>query len=111
MEQWFHHFEYFAGMIERKLAEKAVGAFLFDIFLIVGFVDCKIDETCHHPGSGPAEDRPLAPQHVDADILPESLYSGYTKTHGLKVLTVMFPNGLISAFMVPLVPVGMIIRH
>jgi hypothetical protein len=101
LEQWVHHFKYFAGMIERKLAEKAVGAFLFDNILIVGFVDCKIDETCH-PGSGPAEDRPLAPQHVDADILQESVYSGYTKSHGLKVLTVTFPNGLISCLYGPI---------
>jgi hypothetical protein len=80
LEQCVHHFVHFAGMIEQKLAEKAVGGLLFDNFCIIGVADCKINETCH-PGSGPAEGRPLSPRY---DILHESVYSGYTKSHGLK---------------------------
>jgi hypothetical protein len=95
LEQWVHHFEYFSGMIEHKLAAEAVSELLFENFCFVGFVDCKIDETCR-PGSGPAEDRPLAPQHDDADTLQKSVYSGYKKSHGLKVLSVTFPNGSIG---------------
>ncbi len=57
-------------------------------------MDCKISETCR-PGSGPAEDRQQAPRHDNAQILQESVYSGYVRHHGLKILTVVFPNGLI----------------
>ncbi len=78
MEQWTEYFPDFAAMIERKLADEAYGGLLFDNFCIVGFVDCKIVETCR-PGSGPAEDRPGAPCHKDADLVQESVYSGYTK--------------------------------
>jgi hypothetical protein len=42
------------------------------------------------------EDWPLAPRHEDAWILQESIYSGYIKCHGLKILSVVFPNGLIG---------------
>jgi hypothetical protein len=64
-------------------------------FRIIGFADCKITETCH-PGSGPAQDRQQASRHDDAQILQESVYSGYVRHHGLKILTVVFPNGLIG---------------
>ncbi len=53
-------------------------------------------ETCR-PGSCPAEDRPGAPCHENADLMQESAYSGYSKRHGLKILTVTLPNGLIGA--------------
>ncbi len=49
------------------------------------------------PRSGPAEDRPGAPCHEDANLIHESVYSGYAKCHGLKILTVTLPNGLIGA--------------
>jgi hypothetical protein len=55
----------------------------------------KISETCH-PGSGPAEDRQQAPRHNNAQILQESVYSGYVICHGLNILAVVFPNGLIG---------------
>jgi hypothetical protein len=95
MHQWVEHFPTFSDMIERELAEEAYGGLLFDNFRIVGFVDCKIDPTCR-PGSGPVVDCQLAPRHEGHDILQESVYSGYAKCHGLKVLTVVFPNGLIG---------------
>jgi hypothetical protein len=93
-EQWKDYFPDFAAMIEEKLGDEAYGGLLFDNFL--GFVDCKIVETCR-PGSGPAEDRPGAPRHEDADIIQESVYSGYAKRHSLKILTVTLPNGLMGA--------------
>jgi hypothetical protein len=95
MRQWVEQFPTFALTIERKRAEEAYGGLLFDNFCIIGFVDCKIDPTCR-PGSGPAVDCQLALRHEGHDILQESVYSGYTKCHGLKVLTVLFPNGLIG---------------
>jgi hypothetical protein len=96
MEQWTEYFPDFALMIEGKLADKAYGGLLFDNFKIIGFVDCKILETCR-PGSGPAEDRPGAPRHKDANLMQESVYSGYKKCHGLKILTVTLPNRLVGA--------------
>ncbi len=65
MEQWRDYFPNFSSMIEQKLA---YGRLLFDNFRIIGFVACKIVETCR-PGSGPAEDRPGAPRHENADLI------------------------------------------
>ncbi len=42
------------------------------------------------------DDCQLAPRHEGHGILQELVYSGYAKCHGLKVLTVVFPNGLIG---------------
>ena len=95
LEQWKDNFPTFASFIEQKLGEEAYGGLQFNNFRIIGFVDCKISETCC-PGSGPAEDRQLAPRHDDAEILQESVYSGYVRRHGLKILTVVFPNGIIG---------------
>jgi hypothetical protein len=95
LEQWKDNFPMFAEVIERKLGEEAHGGLQFNNFRIIGFVDCKISETCR-PGSGPAEDRQQAPRHDDAWILQESVYSGYVRCHGLKILSVVFPNGLIG---------------
>jgi len=67
MERWVASYPDFASRIERKLAQGEYGGLLFDNFCIFGFVDCKIVETCR-PGSGPAEDRPGAPRHEDADL-------------------------------------------
>ncbi len=41
------------------------------------------------------KDWQLALRHEDAWI-QESIYSGYIKHHGLKILSVVFPNGLIG---------------
>ncbi len=73
LEQWKENFTTFAGVIECKLGEEAYGGLQFNNFRIIGFVDCKISETCH-PGSGPAEDRQRAPRHDNAWILQESGY-------------------------------------
>jgi hypothetical protein len=62
---------------------------------IIGFLDCKIDETCV-PGTSPTSNEELAERQPDAEYLQQALYSGYLKCHSLKVLTVVFPNGIIS---------------
>jgi hypothetical protein len=38
----------------------------------------------------------LAPRQLAAEVIQRALYSGYLKRHGLKVLTVVFPNGIIT---------------
>jgi len=100
MVRWVASFPDFASRIERKLAQEEYGGLLFDNFCIFGFVDCKIVETCHL-GYGPAEDQPGAPRHEDADLIQECVYTGYVKRHGLKVLTVVLPNGLIGGLYGP----------
>jgi hypothetical protein len=102
MECWVASFPDFANRIERKLAQEEYGGLLFDNFHIFGFVDFKIVETCH-PGSGPAEDQPGAPRHEDADLIQECVYMGYVKKHGLKILTVAPPNGLIGGLYGPVI--------
>jgi hypothetical protein len=95
LEQWKDNFSTFAGVIERKLGEEAYGGLNFNNFRIIGFVDFKISETCR-PGSGPAEDQQQASRHEDAWILQDSVYFGYVRRHRLKILTVVFPNGIIG---------------
>jgi hypothetical protein len=95
LQQWKDNFQTFAGIIECKLGEEAYGGLYFNNFRIIGFLDCKICETCR-PRSGPAEDQQLAPRNADAKILQESVYSGYIRCHGLKILSVVFPNGMIG---------------
>jgi hypothetical protein len=46
------------------------------------------------PGSGPMTDDELADQWEEADLIQEVVYSGYVKAHGIKVLTVLIPNGM-----------------
>ncbi len=48
------------------------------------------------------EDWLLAPRHEDAWILQEFIYSGYIKCHGLKILSVVFPKGLIGYVYCPI---------
>jgi hypothetical protein len=38
----------------------------------------------------------LAPRHPGAEVIQKSMYSGYLKLHRLKVLTIVFPNGIIA---------------
>jgi hypothetical protein len=95
IKQWKDNFLIFSGIIKHKLGEEAYGGLKFDSFQIIGFIDCKICETCH-PRSGPAEDQLLALKHEDAEILQESVYSGHISCHGLKILLVVFLNGMIG---------------
>jgi hypothetical protein len=38
-------------------------------------------------------DEELANRWEEADLIQEAVYSGYVKAQGIKVLTVLFPNG------------------
>jgi hypothetical protein len=95
LQRWVHLFPRFAEVIKEKLNKPQYGELLFDNVHIVGFLDCKIDETCT-PGTGAFNDEELAPRRLAADVIQRALYSGYLKRHGLKVLTVVFPNGIIA---------------
>ncbi len=95
LQRWVHLFPDFSEAIRRKLNRPQYGELLFEDVRIVGFLDCKIDETCT-PGTGPLNDEELAERRPGAEIIQRALYSGYLKVHGLKVLTVVFPNGIIA---------------
>jgi hypothetical protein len=69
------------------------GGLAFETCQLIGFLDCKFDETCN-PGSGLMADEELANRWEEADLSQEAVYSGYVKAHGIKVLTVLFPNGI-----------------
>ncbi len=99
LKQWKDNFPIFAGDIERKLGEEAYGVLHFESFRIIGFMDCKICETCR-PRSGPAEDQPLAPRHEDAEIQQESVFLGYIRW--LIILSVVFPSGMIGYIYEPI---------
>ncbi len=95
LQHWVHLFPVFAEAIKNKLNRPQYSELLFNNVRIVGFLDCKVDETCT-PGTGPLNDKELAPRCPGAEIIQRSMYSGYLKLHGLKVLTVVFPNGIIA---------------
>jgi hypothetical protein len=95
LQHWVHLFPVFAEAIKNKLNRPQYGELLFNNVHIVGFLDCKVDETCT-PGTGPLNDEELVPRRPGAEIIQRSMYSGYLKLHGLKVLTVVFPNGIIA---------------
>ncbi len=59
-----------------------------------------MDET-YRPGSGPMVDEELADRWPDADVLQRAVYSGYLRRHGLKVLTVIWPNGIVGCLYGP----------
>ena len=92
---WYLFRTLLAGLsISSPLEEN--GGLLFENFSIFVFADCKIVESCC-PGSGPVENWPGVLRHKDTDIIQVCIYSGYVKKHGLKVLTIAWPNGLIGA--------------
>jgi hypothetical protein len=66
-------------------------------FVVFGFIDCSIDKICH-PHSGPAGDYIGAPQKPGEDIFQRLVYTGYKKLHGIKVETVLLPNGIMTIF-------------
>jgi hypothetical protein len=95
LQRWVPLFGEFAEAIRHKLNRPQYGELLFEDVRIVGFLDCKIDETCT-PGTGRMNNEELAERRPGAEIIQRALYSGYLKVHGLKVLTVVFPNGIIA---------------
>ncbi len=66
----------------------------FDIF---GFIDCSIDRICR-PFSGPDGDYEGAPRKEPYARTQRAFYTGYKKCHGIKVETVLLPNGISTVF-------------
>jgi len=66
-------------------------------FRIFGFVDCSIDKVSR-PRSGPDGDYVGAPRKLGQYEAQRSVYTGYKKIHGIKVETVLLPNGISTVF-------------
>ena len=88
----------FAEAIRQKLNGLQRGELLFSNVHIVSFLHCKIDDKL---GTTPLKNEGLAERHPGAEIIQRALYSGYSKMHKLKVLTVVFPNGIIAYLYCP----------
>lgn len=70
-------------------------AFLpFDLF---GFIDCSIDKISR-PLSGPDGDFEGCGRKEYEEIVQRAFYTGYKKIHGIKVETVLLPNGISPVF-------------
>jgi hypothetical protein len=103
-----HLFLDFAEIIKWKLNMPQYSGLAFNSCWLIGFLDCKFDETCTS-GSGPMMDEELADWWEEADLIQEAVYSGYAKAHGIKVLTDFFPNGITWFSMVPFKDARMIL--
>lgn len=66
-------------------------------FQICLWLDCSIFRTCI-PGTGPAGDYIGAPRKVNAYYIQRALYTRYKKLHGIKMETVMLPNGISTLY-------------
>jgi len=66
-------------------------------FPIFGFIDCSIDKISR-PRSGPNGDFFGTPRHKGEDDAQRSVYTAYKKLHGIKVETVLLPNGISTVF-------------
>jgi hypothetical protein len=66
-------------------------------YYIFGWIDDSIDQI-GVPFLGPAGDFIGAPRQVQYINAQESVYSGWKKLHGIKVETVLLPNGMSTIF-------------
>jgi len=111
--RWVHLFPEFADAIERKCGlqrtftdsngiQHEIPGVLWPpgTFPYVGFVDCSMFKT-YTPGTGPIGDYIDAPRRPDCYDIQRTVYSGYKKFHGIKVLTVLFPNGITACVFGP----------
>ena len=64
---------------------------------IFGFIDCSIDKISR-PMSGPAGDYIGAPRRPGQYVIQRSVYTAYKKFHGIKVETVLLPNGITTLY-------------
>ena len=64
---------------------------------VFGFLDCTIDPVCQ-PFSGPRGDYDGAARKREWPEAQRALYTGYKKHHGIKMETLLLPNGLCTLF-------------
>ena len=62
-------------------------------FRIFGLIDCSIFRI-NRPFSGPDGDYIGAPRKENYPIAQRAVYTGYKKCHGIKVQTILLPNGI-----------------
>jgi hypothetical protein len=93
LQHWAPLFPDFAEIVRWKLNMPQYGGLVFESCQLIGFLDCKFDENCAL-GSGPMIDEELEDWWPEADLIQEAVYSGNVKVPGIKVLTVLLPNGI-----------------
>jgi hypothetical protein len=105
--RWLDDMPLFAAAIENKLRQRStwihpVTGELYDVpgieyepgaFNIFGFMDCSIFEI-NTPGTGPVGDWINAPRRPFAYDIQRSVYTNFKKLHGLKLLSIVLPNGI-----------------
>jgi hypothetical protein len=67
-------FAEFAEAIRHKLNQPQYGELLFENVRIIGFLDCKINETCT-PETSPMNNDELAERHPGEEIIHRALYT------------------------------------
>ena len=108
LNRWVHFFPTFADAIQHhvgtdvaRIGTKTREPYIIrglqfippSFFRIFGFVDASLKETCT-PETGPDGDYQGAPRKEFSDEMQRALYTGWKKQHGLKIQTVILPNGL-----------------
>ena len=87
--------------LDRNLVEVIAGIPICpENFVVFSIVDCNETAICH-PGSGPAFDGPHAPRKEHWDAKQRAVFGGHHRTHALKMLTVILPNGIEAALFGP----------
>ena len=95
LERWVPLFPYFNKVIKDKMAYRFGLEYAQDEFKVMSATDCNM-RTTTTPGTGPAERGRNARRHQDHDHFQQATYTGYGKRHGLKSITLTFPNGIVG---------------
>jgi hypothetical protein len=67
-----------------------------DDFTTFAFIDATNVRSCR-VGAGPMKDGHSSQRRNEANLIQQAFFSGYLRSHGLKFLTVSFPNGLFGS--------------
>lgn len=106
---WLPYFPHFAEQIRQYVSkdyicQNPLGHFMIvqgvwfnpGTYNVAGFVDCKDYEFCT-PHSGPAAPEPGAPRRPWWYEFQRAVFGGHHRTHAVKMITFMIPNGLYAA--------------
>jgi len=112
LERYQNQFDYFASMIKERIKrgfnvqhENGEWEFVEGLeyedpnnpFIVFGLLDCCMFPTSR-PGSGPsAREEGVArnPNHFEIQL---SVYNGWKGIHGIKILSILLPNGLMAMY-------------
>jgi hypothetical protein len=93
LARWLQMFPSFSACIKRKLEDRGLVRGNDYECLIFGWIDGSIFETCT-PETGPDGDYVDAPRKANAYWHQRALFTRYKHLHGVKMLTILLPNGI-----------------